>query len=144
MDSTLFSPEQRELFTQIDEESRKFSSNYKLKSFGLGKPKGNNAKSGLVFTFYKDAAQSNTIQAVVELVLSCPNFGQAQIYCDANADVDANMKKFKEKAPNMNELCHKAAMMLNGTYELEPDNYFMPTAAAYKPISGGVAFKVAK
>lgn len=144
MDATLFSAEQQDIFAQIDTEIRKYNANWSLKSFGLGKSSGDKSKVGLVFTFYTNAAKSKTNQAAVELVQTCPNFGEAQIYCDANSDVDRNMTTINGKAKNMSELCHKAAMLLNGTYQLEPDNYFMPTAAAYKPISGGVAFKVAK
>lgn len=144
MDVSLFSAEQSNLFNLIDEEFKKYNSNCSLESIGIGKSSGSGAVTGLVFTFYTNAAKTKTNTAGLALTLTKPAFGQLQIVSKAEDEYDKNMNAINTRADNMVNLARSFAATLNGTYEMVPDNYFLPTGAQFNAVNGGTSFVLKK
>lgn len=142
MDAEQFTPEQAALFTQIDAELKKNNANWSLESIGIGKSKGSNAIVGLVLTFYTNTAKTKTNTAGLAMTMSRPAFGQITINCTAENKIDKNMETIKKKATELENLTRSFAATLNGTYEITPDDYFLPTGGQFKAIGGGTSFKL--
>ena len=142
MDASQFSAEQTNLFNQIDAELKKNNANWSLESIGIGKSKGSNAIVGLVLTFYTNTAKTKTNTAGLAMTMSRPAFGQITINCTAENKIDKNMETIKKKATELENLTRSFAATLNGTYEITPDDYFLPTGGQFKAIGGGTSFKL--
>jgi hypothetical protein len=142
MDQSLFSNEQTALFNQIDAELKKQNANWSLESIGIGKSAGSGSVTGLILTFYTNTAKSKTNSAGLELTMTRPQFGQIAISCSKENKIDKNMENIKKKATEIEELCRSFAALLSGTYQMTPDNYFLPTSGQFEPISGGTSFKL--
>ena len=142
MDASQFSTEQQNLFNQIDAELKKNNANWSLESIGIGKSVGSGAVTGLILTFYTNTAKSKTNSAGLELTMTRPQFGQMAISCSKENKIDKNMENIKKKATEIEELCRSFAALLSGTYQMTPDNYFLPTNAQFESISGGTSFKL--
>lgn len=144
MDESLFSATQQSLLSQIDAELQKYNSVCSVASIGLGKSSGASSVNGLVVTFYSNAAKTRTNTFGLSLTTLKTAFGQVSIQCDASNGIDNNLKAIATKAPDMENLMRQFAATLVGTYDITPDNAFLPTGAAYQPVSGGTAFTIAK
>lgn len=144
MDESLFSSTQQSLRSQIDEELKKYNANCSVASIGMGRSSGANSVNGLVVTFYTNAAKSKTNTFGLSMDVTKPAFGQATIQCNESNGIDNNLKAINTKATNMESLMRQFAATLVGTYNMTPDNYFLPTAADFAPVSGGTAFTIAK
>ena len=142
MDASQFSAEQTNLFNQIDAELKKNNANWSLESIGIGKSKGSNAIVGLVLTFYTNTAKTKTNTAGLAMTMSRPAYGQITINCTAEDKIDKNMETIKKKATELENLTRSFAATLNGTYEITPDDYFLPTGGQFKAIGGGTSFKL--
>jgi hypothetical protein len=142
MDASLFSAEQTNLFNQIDAELKKNNANWSLESIGIGKTSGSNSILGLVLTFYTNTAKTKTNTAGLAMTMSRPAYGQMTITATAEDKIDKNMETIKKKATEIESLCRSFAALLNGTYQMTPDNYFLPTSVQFESISGGTAFKL--
>ena len=144
MDETKFSAAQQNLRSQIEEELKKYNANCSVASIGIGKSSGAGSVIGLVVTFYTNAARTKTNTFGLSMDITKPAFGQSTIKCDENNGVDNNLKAINTKATNMESLIRQFAATLVGTYNMTPDNSFLPTAADYTPVSGGTAFTLVK
>lgn len=142
MDQSLFSNEQTALFNQIDTELKKQNANWSLESIGIGKSSGSNAVVGLVFTFYTNTAKSKTNTMGLEMAISRPQYGQMAISCTEDNKIDKNMENIMKKATNIEMLCRNFATLMNGTYNITPDDYFLPTIAQFEAVNGGTSFKL--
>lgn len=142
MDAAQFSAEQASLFTQIDAELKKHNASWSLESIGIGKSSGSNPVVGLVLTFYTNTAQTKTNTAGLAMTMTRPAYGQITITATAEDKIDKNMESIKKKATNIEQLCRDFAALLNGTYQITPDDYFLPTGGQFNPIDGGTAFKL--
>ena len=142
MDASLFSAEQTSLFNQIDAELKKHNANWSLESIGIGKSTGSNAIVGLVLTFYTSTAKTKTNTAGLAMTMSRPAYGQITINCTAEDKIDKNMETIKKKATELENLTRSFAATLNGTYQITPDSYFLPTGGQFDAISGGTTFKL--
>ena len=142
MDAAQFSAEQVSLFTQIDAELKKHNASWSLESIGIGKSSGSNPVVGLVLTFYTNTAQTKTNTAGLAMTMTRPAYGQITITATAEDKIDKNMESIKKKATNIEQLCRDFAALLNGTYQITPDDYFLPTGGQFNPIDGGTAFKL--
>ena len=127
---------QKSLVDQIDAEFTKFNKNYSLANVGLGRSTGKNAVKGLVFTYYTNAAKTKTSTAGVALSTSRPVYGQMQIAYDAECKVDGNMEALAKKC-DAEILARQLAATLAGTYDIVPDNYFLPTRCELHAVGGG-------
>ena len=142
MDASQFSTEQQNLFNQIDAELKKNNANWSLESIGIGKSSGSNAVVGLVFTFYTNTAKSKTNTMGLEMAISRPQYGQMAISCTEDNKIDKNMENIMKKATNIEMLCRNFATLMNGTYNITPDDYFLPTIAQFEAVNGGTSFKL--
>ena len=142
MDASLFSAEQTNLFNQIDAELKKHNANWSLESIGIGKSTGSNAIVGLVLTFYTSTAKTKTNTAGLAMTMSRPVYGQITINCTAEDKIDKNMETIKKKATELENLTRSFAATLNGTYQITPDSYFLPTGGQFDAVSGGTSFKL--
>lgn len=142
MDTELFSAEQKSLYGQINEAFKTFNSSCSLASIGIGKSSGANSVTGLVLTFYTNTAGTKTNTVGLSLTMSKPAYGQLQIDCIEDNPVDKNMESVLKRSPDMEKLARAFAATLKGTYEMTPDNYFLPTGGMFKAINGGTSFKL--
>ena len=142
MDESMFSTEQKSLFTQLEEAAKTFNSAWSLAGVGLGKSTGSNAVVGFVLSFYTNAAKTKTNTAGVALSMSKPAYGQIIIDYNKDCKVDKNMESLVKKSPEMENLARAFAATLNGTYEITPNDYFLPTGGLFTAIGGGTTFKL--
>lgn len=142
MDASQFSTEQQNLFNQIDAELKKNNAKWSLESIGIGKSSGSGAITGLVLTFYTNTDKTKTNTAGLSLTMSRPAYGQMTINCTAENKIDKNMETIKKKATDIEQLCRNFAALMNGTYQITPDSYFLPTGGEFDAVSGGTSFKL--
>jgi len=142
MDDALFTAEQKELFDKINSEIKTFNTAWSLASFGIGQSSGSNKVIGLVLTFYTNAAKTKTNTAGVSLTMKRTGMGQVNISHTQEDKVDKNMENIVKKAPEVETFVRSFANLLNGTYNITPDNYFLPTGAMFTAVSGGSTFKL--
>ena len=142
LDESLFSAEQKSLYEQMNEAAKTFNSAWSLAGIGLGKSSGSGAVNGLVLTFYTNTAKTKTNTAGVALFMSRPVYGQMLIDYNADSKVDKNMESIVKKSPDMENLARAFATTLKGTYEMTPDDYFLPTGGMFTAIGGGTTFKL--
>ncbi len=141
-DKDLFSAEQNDLFNKIDTEVKKFNKDYSLESLGIGQTTGANKVSGLVLTFYTNAAKTKTNIAGVAFTQSRPASGQLKIEYSAEDKIDKNMGSIAKKAPDVETYARAFAQMLNGTYNVTPNDYFLPTGGDFTAVNGGITFRL--
>ena len=142
MDPAVFSAEQKDLFNKIDTEIKKFNPAWSLESIGIGKSSGNSPINGLVFTFYTNTAKTKTNTAGLAFTSTRPGYGKMNITYSAASKVDKNMENVAKTAPDVETFARSFATTLNGTYDITPDNYFLPTGGAFTAVEGGTSFKL--
>ena len=135
-DQEKVSDEQKILLEQINAEANKFNKNYSLAKVGLGRSSGNKAVKGLVFTFYTNAAKTKTTTAGVSLTTSRPDYGQMQISYSDDEVIDQNLTNMGKNC-NIEPLARQFAATLSGTYDIVPDDYFLPTGCELHAVGGG-------
>ena len=127
---------QKNLVDQIAAELTKFNKSYSLASVGLGRSTGKNAVKGLVVTYYTNTAKTKTNTAGLALTTIRPLFGQMQISYDESCNVDGNMEALAKKT-DIETLVRQLAATLSGTYDIVPNNYFLPTGCELRAVGGG-------
>ena len=142
IDQELFTAEQTDLFDKINTEIKKFNSTWSLESFGIGQSSGTNKIIGLVLTFYTNTAKTKTNTAGVSMPMTKTGFGQIQISYTKDEKVDKNMESIVKKAPDVEAYARMFADLLNGTYNITPNNYFLPTGGEYHAVNGGTTFRL--
>ena len=134
-DQENFSDVQKGLLEQLNVELKKFNTNYSLAQVGLGRSTGNGAVKGLVVTFYTNAAKTKTNTAGLSLTTSSPAYGQMQIAYGEDEKVDKNLSNISSKS-NAESLVRQFAATLSGTYNIVPDDYFLPTGCELHAVEG--------
>lgn len=130
------SNDQKVLLEQINAELRKYNKNYSIAQVGLGQSKGKGAINGLVITFYTNAAKTKTNTAGVALTNIRTAYGQMQIsYSDANK-VDGNLESLGKKS-DIVTVARQFAATLSGTFNIVPNDYFLPTGCELHAVDGG-------
>ena len=145
MDAELFTEQQQSLFDQIGTEVSKLNSKWKLKSLGIGRSTGKNAVNGLILTYYTKWPNTdikNTNTAGLELTLTKPKSKQMRIELTEENTIDNNLSVFTTRGTAVESLMREFAVALNGTYDLKPNDYFLPTSAHFTPVDGGVEFTI--
>lgn len=142
LDEELFSAEQKSLVEQIDVAIRDMYPAGSLASIGIGRSTGANAVTGLVFTFYGNAAKTSKATGGLQLNTIKTAYGEAIVESPEDAAVDRNMSNICNKATDMNKLIRAFAATLNGKYKLVPDDYYLPTGCTFTAIEGGTTFKL--
>ena len=135
-DQEKVSEEQKSLLEQINAEANRFNKNYSLAQVGLGRSSGNKAVKGLVFTFYTNTAKTKTITAGVSLTTSLPDYGQMQISYSDEEVIDQNLTNMGKNS-NVEPLVRQFAATLSGTYDIIPDDYFLPKGCELHAVGGG-------
>ena len=130
-----FSDEQKTLLEQIDAELTKFNKNYSLAQVGLGRSTGSGAVRGLVVTFYTNTAKTKTNTAGLSLTTSLPAYGQMQITYGDDEKIDKNFSNIASKS-DVEALVRQFAATLSGTYEMVPNDYFLPTGCELHAVDG--------
>ena len=130
------SEEQKSLLEQINAEANRFNKNYSLAQVGLGRSSGNKAVKGLVFTFYTNTAKTKTIIAGVSLTTSLPDYGQMQISYSDDEAIDLILTNMAKNS-NVESLVRQFAATLSGTYDIIPDDYFLPKGCELHAVGGG-------
>ena len=141
-DKELFTPEQADLYDKIDTEIKKFNTAWSLESIGIGQSTGSNKIYGLVLTFYTNTAKTKTNTAGLAFTQTKPADGQIKIEYSAEDKIDKNMENIVKKAPDVETYARSFANMLNGTYSVTPNDFFLPTGGDFTPVEGGVKFKI--
>ena len=135
-DMAQMSNDQNVLLEQINAELRKYNKNYSIAQVGLGQSKGKGAINGLVITFYTNAAKTKTNTAGVALTNIRTAYGQMQIsYSDANK-VDGNLESLGKKS-DIVTVARQFAATLSGTFNIVPNDYFLPTGCELHAVDGG-------
>ena len=52
------------------------------------------------------------------------------------------MESIVKKAPDVEAYARMFADLLNGTYNITPNNYFLPTGGEYHAVNGGTTFRL--
>lgn len=142
MDTELFTEEQQTLFDQIAEGVTALNKQWSLKSIGMGRSTGKNPVNGLILTYYTNTAKTKTNNAGLELALSKPQSKQLSIDCTEDNVVDNNLSVFTARGSAVEALLRQFAATLVGTYDMTPNDYFLPTSVHCTPISSGTAFTI--
>jgi len=137
-----FTAEQQNLFTQIDAAFRKYNSKTSLASIGLGRSTGGNSVVGLVLTFYTNTAKTKTNTVGLALHQSQPVFGQFKIESNSDDAVDKNMTAINSVSSDLIPLTRAFAATLVGTYNVTPNNHFLPTGAKFEAVDGSYTFEI--
>lgn len=135
-DQDKFTVEQKGLLEQIDVEFKKANSNYSLAQVGLGRSTGSGAVKGLVFTFYTNAAKTKTNTAGISLTTSRPSYGQMQITSTDEEKIDRNLSNICSRS-DAEALVRQFAATLSGTYDMVPNDYFLPTGCELYAVGAG-------
>lgn len=130
-----FSDEQKALLQQIDAELAAFNKNYSLAKVGLGRSTGNGAVKGLVITFYTNTAKTKTNTAGISLTTKRSAYGQMQISYSDEEKLDGNLANIGKKS-NVEPAVRLFAATLSGTYNIVPDDYFLPTECELHAVEG--------
>ena len=142
MDPELFTEEQQSLFDQIATEMNTLNKQWSLKSVGIGRSTGKNPVNGLILTYYTNTAKTKTNNAGLELALSKPQSKQLSIDCTEDNVPDNNLSVFTSRGSAVEALLRQFAATLVGTYDMTPNDYFLPTSVHCTPISSGTAFSI--
>ena len=127
---------QKALVDQIDAELKKFNKSYSIANIGLGRSTGKNAVKGLVVTYYTNTAKTKSNTAGLTLNTTLPTFGQMQIDYNEECKVDGNMEALANRC-DAETLVRQLAATLIGTYDMVPNNYFLPTGCELRAVGGG-------
>lgn len=140
MDQAQFTTEQNRLFDQLDGAFKAYNANTSIAAIGIGRSSGSNAVTGLVITFYTNAAKTKTNTVGLSLSMTKLAYGQIAIVSTEEDDADRNMTTITGRSSELLPLARAFAATLNGTYEMTPDNYFLPTSATFNSVDGGKQF----
>lgn len=141
-DRELFSAEQNELFNKIDTEIKKYNKDWSIESLGIGQSTGSKKINGLVITFYTNAAKTKTNTAGVSFTQTKPGTAQLKIEYSDEDIIDKNMESIVKKAADVETYARLFAKTLNGTYNVTPNDYFLPTGGDFTAVEGGTTFRL--
>lgn len=142
-----FSEEQKSLVDQINTElQRAFNSTFNITSVGLGRGKtvSSSSPDPLILFNYSYKSSGKTKQASIGIAFqsTISSFGQMRIEISSDDSVDSNMKNFFEKSESdlAETLVRQFAATLSGTYDIIPNDYFLPTGCELHAVVGGIDY----
>jgi hypothetical protein len=139
-DTSLFNVEQQEIYNQIAAELLKINKYYELESISWGKSSGGGAVNGIVLRFYTNSRKSSTNTAGLAVTVSKTSFGKLKFVSSDNDKMDNNLTALCKNSSELSKLMRRFASMLQGTYEVTPDNYFQPKGGRFDAVNGGTSF----
>lgn len=138
-DPDQLSEEQKSLLEQINTELHTFNKNYSLAGVGLGRSTGSGAVKGLVVTFYTNTAKTKTNTAGLSLTTNCPSYGKMEIAYGDDERADGNLTNINKKS-NIEALVRQFAASISGTYNIVPNDYFLPTGCELHAVEGEIKY----
>ena len=141
-DTSLFTAAQKSIYDQIAAELLKINKYYELESISWGKSSGGGAVNGIVLRFYTNSRKSSTNTAGLTLTVSKPSFGKLTFVSSDQDKMDNNLTALCRNSSELGNLVRQFVSILQGTYEVTPNNYFLPSGATFVPVEGGVEFKL--
>lgn len=136
IDKETYSDGMKTIVDQIDAEIKKHNTAWSVAEIGLGRSSGANVVKGIVITFYTNAAKTKTNTVGIEVTSERVGFGKIALSVADSPVVDKNMQTIAKKAADMPELAKAFATEIAGTYDITPDNYFMPSGATFTATDG--------
>lgn len=115
-------------------------SHYSIAGIGIGRTTGGEPVNGLVVSFYTNTAMTRTSSCGISLDAELSGFGKVTYSLPDNPQMDTNLKNIIRKVPEMEDAVKNFAALIVGTYDMTPDNYFLPTGATYTAVGGGLTF----
>lgn len=141
-DASLYSEPQKQAVADMDAALKKYNANWSIAAVGLGKGAAAGGVKGIVIKMYTNAAKSKTNTCSFTLPCVPAGFGKVTFSLDEKSAVDRNFQTIAAKSPAFTDAVRAFAATLVGTYQMTPNNYFLPTAVSYAPQGAGTAFKV--
>lgn len=138
-DPDQLSEEQKSLLEQINTELHTFNKNYSLAGIGLGRSTGSGAVKGLVVTFYTNTAKTKTNTAGLSLTTNCSSYGKMEITYGDDERADGNLTNINKKS-NIEALVRQFAASISGTYNIVPNDYFLPTGCELHALEGDIKY----
>lgn len=138
-DQDKLSDVQKDLLAQINAEFKKYNKNYSLAHVGLGRSTGAEAVKGVVFTFYTNSAKTKTNTTGLSLTSARSSFGKVRLLYSDSEKADKNLTVFNNKC-NAEAIVRQFAATLSGTYDIVPNNNFLPTECELRAGDGGNSY----
>lgn len=142
-----FTDEQKDLLSQINAALQSaFNSTFNINSVGMGRGRSVASATPVPMIYFNYSYVSKGKTSRASLGISCPtsvpSFGMANIKVSTDDPVDSNMKNFldRSKTVDAEALVRQFAATFKGTYDMTPDNYFLPTSVQFAPTDGGTPF----
>ena len=142
MDTTLYNDAQKSLFAEIDALLHQFNTGWSLKGIGFGKSTGGNSLNGVVVYCYTNTAKTKTNTLGIEVLQNREAYGKISIKPTASVKTDNNMNAVEKKVPGFIAKVQEFVETLYGTYDVTPNDYFLPTGGLYTATDGGNTFKL--
>lgn len=136
IDDATYSDAMKTVAAQINTEIKKHNTAWSLARIGFGRSSGSGAVKGIVITLYTNAQKTKTNTIGMEIKSERTGFGKITLSVAENPATDKNMQTVAKKAKDMPTLVKNLADILAGTYDITPDNYFMPTGATFTALDG--------
>lgn len=107
---------------------------------------GANSVSGLVIEWYSNRrlTKPSLTRGGLTMKRSVPVMGQMTITYEENSTTDNDMKDLLDKDAALVDLVRGFAAALAGTYQMTPNNNFVPTEVLFQSLEGENSFKLKK
>ena len=139
-DTSEFTTAMTTAYNDIADALAEYNSNYQLRALCLGKSTGGNSVNGIVACFYSNAAKSKTNNCGISMTSALNGYGQVTLTADDDPSMDANLTSMNKKVTALATALQTFATLVEGTYTMTPDNYFLPTGATYDEVDGSRSF----
>lgn len=142
-----FSDEQKNLLSQINTALQgAFNSTFNINSVGMGR--GKNVASAIAapimyFNYsYVSKGKTSKSSLGISCSMSAPSYGKVKIVFASDAAIDSNMKNFFDRSKNVDveALVRQFAATFQGTYDIVPDDYFLPTGCELRAVDGSHSY----
>ena len=141
LDVDQFTPEQTDLYEKLQAAFKKVNSKFSLVSIGLGYPSSSeDTFTAVVLGFKRKASDKTPTLAALEIGVKRTAYGTFELTYSPDSRVSPNMRTVNQKTNDIETLTRQFAATLQGTYDVTPDNYFMPKAFQFTPLKGGSHF----
>lgn len=133
---------QKALVESINTEVAKYNKNWSLKSIGMGKSTGASSVIGLVGTFYTTTAKVDNKVNTIALEMNSKRTAFGEVTITATENTDKNMQTVSSKGgTQMTQLFKDFAATIEGTYQVKPNHYFLPTGGVFTSSKGSFTLK---
>lgn len=139
-DDTQFTPELASTYKEICDAIKAYNKNYIVESIGIGSTTVGNKVNGLVISFYTNASKKSINTCGMSIDMKRTAFGQMSYMMPAVPRKDSNFTNFAKNVPALETATKKFIALIQGIYNITPNDYFMPDGATYTAVDGGLTF----